>query len=617
MDEFTQDPPRLGNSFLDDHFLCSCLRRLLPAEIHEDQIVPDLTRFGWEVATSIKALGRQAEVEEPQLVPYDAWGHRIGALSTSKAWSKLKQIAAEEGLVAIPYEQQFGAHSRVYQVAKLYLFGASSGLVNCPLAMTDGAARVCQLRSRAVGHLSSPLAHLTSRDPGLAWTSGQWMTERRGGSDVAAATETVAVPIIDDAPSGNSGEQWYALQGSKWFSSAADGEMALALAREASSSPKKDTLTLFYVPLLRPILSDCSHSGLAGRNVLLEPYGVEVVALKNKLGTRQLPTAELRLRGVRALKISESGRGVAAIADMVNITRVHNCAAAASFMRRITALAQDYARRRMVFGELLADKPLHQEMLAFLQTQTAASLALTLEISRLLGLQETGGATRQEILLLRLLIPVAKAFTAKQAVAVASEGLEAFGGLGYIETTGLPSILRDTQVLPIWEGTTNVLALDVLRVLRHDGDSVVSAFTAALENSCSGSMESTASPPDNKGMDAGLMFSKEMLKEPASVVLQELEVLKADMKKVRGDCGARGLLMRIARTFIAGILIQQALWSGEKLDTLVAYGWCRTELLSTRPGGHVAMTSPAVTSSEMLAVLACTGSPYSAPRARF
>lgn len=630
MDEFTQDAPRLGNQYLDDYFLRSCLRRLLPAEMHEDHVVPDLTRFGWEVATSIKALGQQAEAEEPQLILHDAWGHRIGALATSKAWSKLKQIAAEEGLVAIPYEQHYGPHSRIYQIAKLYLFGASSGLVNCPIAMTDGAAWVCQLRSRAVGHLSSPLAHLTSRDPGLAWTSGQWMTERRGGSDVATATETVAVPINDDTSSANnnSDEQWYALHGIKWFSSAADGEMALALAREVSSTPQKNGLTLFYVPLLRPAPSDCSHNELAGRHVQLqlEPHGVEIVALKNKLGTRQLPTAELRLRGVRGLKISESGRGVATIAAMVNITRLHNCAAAASFMRRITALAQDYARKRMAFGEFLADKPLHQATIAFLQIQTAASLALTLEVSRLLGLQETGHATQQEASLLRLLIPVAKAFSGKQAVAVASEGLETFGGQGYIETTGLPSILRDAQVLPIWEGTTNVLALDVLRVLRHD-HSVVSAFKAAVQEACC-CVEIERAWPAKNGTNAGFKLSREMLKEPASLVLQDLQVLEADMKAATeinrrtaavGDSGARSLMMRIARIFIAGILIQHALWSGEKLDTLVAYEWCRTELPSTGLGGpFVAMTTQGtVTSPDMLAVLAGTDLPLTAPRARF
>lgn len=191
--------------------------------------------------------------------------------------------------------------------------------------MTDGAARLCQLlldgvgadggdKSDLAGELRDAFGHLTSRDPAAFWTSGQWMT---GGSDVSVATETETLPDFNNNSSGGVGT-WFRLFGYKWFTSAADGEMSMALAREqeqpGSSSPAG--LTLFYVPVRR------DEQG--------RPEGFEVVRLKDKLGTRQLPTAELRLHGMRALKVSERGRGVAAIAIMVNITRLHNAAAACS-----------------------------------------------------------------------------------------------------------------------------------------------------------------------------------------------------------------------------------------------------------------------------------------------
>lgn len=362
------------------------------------------------------------QAEPPRLVSLDGWTSGTPTvLSTSNAWTQLKGIAAQKGLVSLPYERPFGPHSRIYQLAKLYLFGASSGLTNCPLAMADGAARVCQLLLAECPELAVPLAGLTSRSAGTAWTSGQWMTERKGGSDVAGGTETIAVPLrntdqedleerrnrngTNGSTSTNALEEaendlWYRLYGKKWFSSAADGEMALALAREVEIIDINNTngtngnirvvdlgLSLFYVPLIReaPPTSVLLSGVHRGRQLQTAPEGVHIETLKDKLGTRQLPTAELRLEGVRGLKIGPTGRGVAGIAAMVNVTRVHNCAAAASFMRRVTALAQDYGRRRTVFSKKLIEHPLAVRTLAWMEVHTAAALGLTLELGRLMG----------------------------------------------------------------------------------------------------------------------------------------------------------------------------------------------------------------------------------------
>ena len=187
--------------------------------------------------------------------------------------------------------------------------------------------------------------------------------------------------------------------------------------------------------------------------------------LKDKLGTRMLPTAEVKLDGAVATPVTGLSDGVRAIAPMLQITRTWNALCAVCSMRRGVALARDYAGRRSAFGARLADKPLHVQTLAELEAEYQAAFLLTFRLLELLGRVEAGEATDWERRLLRILQPIAKLLTGKQAVAHASEVLEAFGGAGYVEDTGLPALLRDAQVLPIWEGTTNVLSLDLLRAL--------------------------------------------------------------------------------------------------------------------------------------------------------
>jgi hypothetical protein len=228
--------------------------------------------------------------------------------------------------------------------------------------------------------------------------------------------------------------------------------MAIALGRIRGAPPGSRGLSVFLVELRD------EHGALRG---------IRVNRLKDKLGTRALPTAELTLQEARALLVGAPGDGVRRIATLFNVTRVYNAVAAVGGMRRAVALATDYARRRVAFGAPLIDHALHAETLTELETRTRASFMLAFHVVELLGREECGVASEAERAMLRLLTPVAKLYTAKQAVAVASEALEAFGGAGYIEDTGLPRLLRDAQVLPIWEGTTNVLSLDVWRAIER------------------------------------------------------------------------------------------------------------------------------------------------------
>ncbi len=440
MSEFFQQPPRLEDPWEGDPAFRLCLeRRLSPASIA--RLRPALQRLAGLAAGEMLDLADRAEANPPQLVQLDPWGQRVDELELDRSWSELLAIAAREGVVATAFEREFGAESRFAQMALLYLYHPSSALASCPLAMTDGAARVMETQAPE-GLRRRFLPRLISRDPAEFWRAGQWMTERSGGSDVSR-TDTVA----------ESTEQGWRLWGNKWFTSAIDGQMALLLARPQGAPEGNRGLGLFCLEVRNP---DGSYNG------------IRIDRLKDKLGTRALPTAELTLEGTRAELIGEIGAGVANIATVLNVTRLYNSCCSAAAMRRALALATDYANRREAFGRPLIDLPLHAATLAELEALTAAATQLVFHVSALAGKDETGAIEENERVLLRLLIPLTKLWTGKLAVVVTSEAIECIGGAAYIETTGLPRLMRDAHVFPIWEGTTNVLALDVLRVLTRE-----------------------------------------------------------------------------------------------------------------------------------------------------
>ncbi|HEX6925319.1 MAG TPA: acyl-CoA dehydrogenase family protein [Longimicrobiaceae bacterium] len=434
---FRQTPPELGNEFDNDRVLRSLLHRLLPEDVRR-AVEPELREMGELAGGKLYRMQLADRLNEPRLTHWDAWGNRIDEITLTPLWREAERIAVEKGVVATAYEQAHGPFSRIHQFALAYLFTPSTDMYSCPLAMTDGAARTL-LDSGTPELIERTVPHLVSRDPTTFWTSGQWMTEASGGSDVGE-TETVARP---------DGDRWR-LYGLKWFTSAATSQLALALARPEGAPPGSRGLTLFC---------------LETRDEQGRLAGIRVRRLKDKLGTRKLPTAELELDGVEAVPVGEMGAGVRSIVPLLSLTRTWNAVSACAYMGRGIALARDYAGKRVAFRQPLSEHPLHLDTLATLQAEFEGAMNLTFRLVELLGKAETGEATEEEARLLRLLTPIAKLLTARQAVTVTSECLEAHGGAGYIEDTGLPYLLRDAQVLTIWEGTTNVLALDVLRAL--------------------------------------------------------------------------------------------------------------------------------------------------------
>jgi alkylation response protein AidB-like acyl-CoA dehydrogenase len=448
---FFQEPPRLDNGYLSDRVLRSYLQRTM-GEGPLAEITGQLEHMGELASGELLALQHADRRHEPRLTQWDAWGKRIDHIELTAVWKRAREIACQQGLIATAYEQRHGALSRIHQFAMVYLFEGCSDVYTCPLAMSDGAARTL-LTHRHPVLTERAVPRLTSRDAVSAWTSGQWMTERTGGSDVGAS-ETLAHACADGGRAYGC-DDVYQLHGSKWFTSAVTSEMALTLARTEAGASGGRGLTLFYLETKKD--DGSSNQILVNR-------------LKDKLGTRKLPTGELTLSGSLAVPVAGLGRGIRQIAPMLNITRTWNAVCSVGAMRHGLALARDYATRRAQFGKTLAKQPLHVDTLAGLQAEYEAAFHLAFWTVELLGRQEASTASEADLRLLRLLTPLAKLVTAKQCVTVMSEIIECFGGAGYVEDTGIPRLLRDAQVLPIWEGTTNVLSLDVLRAIGEQRD---------------------------------------------------------------------------------------------------------------------------------------------------
>jgi alkylation response protein AidB-like acyl-CoA dehydrogenase len=514
---FLQAAPVLSNQYLDDRVLRSYLRRVLPRNVL-GAIEPDLTDLG-EYAASAWALARTRERGEPTLTPWDVWGERVDRIELTPAWVAAQPLAARHGLVAAGHEATHGAHARVHQFSLVYLFHCASEFYTCPLAMSDGAATAL----RASGNqrlIERALPHLLSRDPEQFWIAGQWMTENAGGSDVAG-TETVAR---------EENGRWR-LYGRKWFVSAINAQAALALARPAGAPAGSDALALFYLEPRKP-------DG-RWRNIVVD-------RLKDKLGTRELPTAEIHLNGTPAELVGEAKHGVRQIAPVLNITRTWNAVGALATMRRCIALARDYANRRVAFGKPLAEQPLFQDTLAGMQAEFEAAFHLTFFVTELLGRAQTGQADEAQQNLLRLLTPLAKLWTGKLAVAIASETCECIGGVGYLEDSGIPQLLRDAQVWPIWEGASNVQALDFLRAFRSAGglQPLLSAQRTILSQVQSPELETCA----------------RAAREAASRITEWLQKASTGDRE-RLEAGGRELAFGLARMLALSLLARHAEWA--------------------------------------------------------
>ncbi|KAM3416253.1 hypothetical protein BST61_g7859 [Cercospora zeina] len=497
---FFQTPPALVSSFEDDVTLQRVFRFYLPSSTQQ-KVAPDLDRFSKLVLSpQIRAWGAEAERNTPYVKQHDDFGNRVDELVTSAGWQELQKLGIKEGIVALGHDSTHGRHARVHQFIKYHIWTPWNAGVTCPSAMTDGAARLLtlHLQTSDLGHQERAVfedAHrrLISTDPSIAWTSGQWMTERPGGSDVRN-TETQASVATETGGEDHVGQPLgpVSISGFKWFSSATDADSTVLLATEPSGA-----ISAFFAPTKRRLTHTVTEHE---RNVKLN--GIHIQRLKSKLGTRALPTAELVLDNMRAYRFGKPGQGTKEISTVLNITRLHNAVTAVGDFGRGLAISRAFAQVRSVRGKFLMDTPVHVRTLAEDHITYRAMMHLAFYTAALLGFSERAqdaskpAGKEQSALeaadllqpqLLRLCTPLAKMLTAKAAIHGLQECMENLGGVGYLENEdpalNVARMFRNANVLSIWEGTTNIQADDVLRIVKgSSGAEVLRTLQDAVGN---------------------------------------------------------------------------------------------------------------------------------------
>ena len=398
--------------------------------------------------------GFEANEHPPQLKVFDRYGHRIDEVEFHRAWHDLMGLAVRHELHSLPWTStQPAAHAAR---TALYLTAAQAeGGFACPITMTFAAVPALRAQPQIAAHWE-PLLTARTYDPELrggkrSALCGMAMTEKQGGSDVRANT-TVARPLNGGGPGGE-----YELTGHKWFCSAPMCDLFLVLAQAPEG------LSCFALPRILPD---------GPRNAM------HLQRLKDKLGNRSNASSEIELHGAWAQLVGEPGRGVPTIIEMVGHTRLDCVIGTAAGMRWGVANATWHAAHRSAFGKHLADQPLMRNVLADLCIESEAATALAMRLAR--AYDEAGAGDERAGALKRLATAVGKYWVCKRGPGHAFEALECLGGNGYVEDSGMPRLYREMPLASIWEGSGNVMALDVLRALSRSPE-VLAAFLDELD----------------------------------------------------------------------------------------------------------------------------------------
>jgi putative acyl-CoA dehydrogenase len=427
--EVTNQPPPLQgfDLFEQDHVLVEAVARE-----GGDWGTQRLRAFGSVVGGDPMAeWGPLADRNPPVLHTHDRCGNRVDRIEFHPAWTSLLHLGISAGVPSLAWrEPQPGAH--VVRGALLYLLSQAEAGVGCPLSMTYAAVPALR-HEPAMAADWEP--RLTDADPATAALCGMAMTEKQGGSDVRANT-TAATPTGE-------GDGVYELTGHKWFCSHPVSDAFLVLAQAPSG------LTCLLLPRMLP---DGSRN-----------EGFRIVRLKDKLGTRSLASGEVEFDAALAWRVGDEGRGVRTIIEMVGHTRLDCVLGSAANMRRAVAEATHHAAFRTAFGRRLLDQPLMRNVLADLCLESEAATLLAFRLAR--AFDEAAAGSEAAAAFQRLATPVAKYQVCKRATPVAAEALEVLGGNGYVEESPMPRLLRDSPLNSIWEGSGNVIALDMLRAL--------------------------------------------------------------------------------------------------------------------------------------------------------
>jgi alkylation response protein AidB-like acyl-CoA dehydrogenase len=403
---------------------------------------PHFERLGRLVGDRLDDLAREADRTPPRLEPRDRQGEDRQTIVKAPAYREMERLAfGELALAALSHRPALGWErplSTASKYALTYLFAQSEFGLLCPVNMTDSLTRTIR-RFADQSLLDRYLPGLLAEDAEGQLQGAMFMTERFAGSDVGG-TETRAV-----RQSGEFGDHWL-LHGDKWFCSNADADLALVLARPEGAPAGTAGLGLFLMPRTLP-------SG--------EPNRYRIVRLKDKLGTRAMPSGEIVLDGAAAWLVGELGQGFKQIAEMVNQSRLSNGVRSAGMMRRAVHEALTVALGRRAFGERLIDLPLVRRQLIKMILPAEAALSVALFTADCLDRADAGEAEAQ--VLRRILTPLIKLRACRDARKVTGDAMEMRGGNGYVEEWIEPRLLRESHLGSIWEGTSNIIALDVVR----------------------------------------------------------------------------------------------------------------------------------------------------------
>ncbi len=521
------EPYRDRNLYADDLALREGVEREGAAAFE-----PALLAFGQRLGSAaVLALGDAANRHAPELASHDARGERLDEVDFHPAWDALMQLGKEAREHSLPWvERTAGAH--VARAAEVLMHGQVENGTQCPLTMTFAAIPVLERHASDVPELAAvwlPRILAPVHDPASSPIAakrgaliGMGMTERQGGSDVRS-NRTRAEPRDDGA---------FAIIGHKWFFSVPQSDAHLVLAQDDAG------LSCFFLPRFLPD---------GARNA------VRIERLKDKLGNRSNASSEVTFEGARAWRIGPAGRGVATILEMVRHTRLDCVLGSTAIMRAALARAVHHAQARFAFGHLLAEQPLMRGVLADLALEVEAATALALRLARAFAAPEGS----DEHAFARLATPAAKFWVCKRGPAFAAEAMEVLGGNGYIEASALPRLYREAPVNSIWEGSGNVMCLDVLRSMQREPQGVA-ALRAELSLA--------------RGMHAAF---------DAAVADFERGIAASGE-----EAGARNLARDVALLLQAALLLRHA-------PADIGPAFCASRLVPARQGGAVFGTLPA------------------------
>jgi acyl-CoA dehydrogenase len=543
-DAIRYDDVESRNYWALDRALQLTVRRRCGEDDQRDEL---LDAFGEVTGTTVTENADVVEDHPPELRTYDRHGDRVNEVDYHPAHVENERLVYENGVIANLFDAPPGRDEpfgHVEHFAQFCLMDYTSSVgLSCPAAMTGGAALV--LEKYDDGSLEEYYDALTTREYAELATGAMFLTEQQGGSDVGA-NEVRAEPTDSDGV--------YELYGEKWFCSNIDSGAALVLARRPEAPEGTDGLSLFLYP---------GPDEGGDDDVLFR-------RLKDKLGTKSVPTGEVVFEGAEAHLVGEPESGFKYMSEMLNMERLYNALGSVGAIGRSLLEAKEHAFDRDAFGEVLADHPLMRRDLVDAAVTHEAAMAVTFEAGAQFGARERPGDDEdpeEAFRLMRMLIPVAKYRTARDAVDVASYAMEIRGGDGYVEEFVNPRLLRNAQVLPIWEGPSNIMALDVLRSMlaERSHQALLAEFDDRL---------SAVEDPRLRGTKETVEAELEALADAFDAV--------ATMDRDGAQLEAKELADYVFDVVAAVVLLERAQWRLETADdareSLVAEWFVRREL---------------------------------------